>query len=276
MKKNDYSAREVASEILKKVQYAYNDLKKANTAHEIEPGKEPSTPDADCSDSVVAGEVCKPQKGSKEGSSEIAKETKPAKKCTCPEGQCKCPKDQLEDAKEELDAPGQKVPEHEQELTPKEKEVHDATEDESDEEEVAEEHKAKSFDKVAGKDAEEAPAKKEDEDKKKPFAKKMVKSEEEKLSLKKSIDLVKSFVKKRRLKMRPYKKAMGLKPPKPGKTVAKVKTFIQKKELKKKQGVPAEADPVVHERCVHDLKEKGKSKSSAFAICNAVKAGQKK
>jgi hypothetical protein len=44
--------------------------------------------------------------------------------------------------------------------------------------------------------------------------------------------------------------------------------------LEKKQGVPKESDPEVHERCVKKVKAKGNSKSSAFAICNEAKAGQ--
>jgi len=44
--------------------------------------------------------------------------------------------------------------------------------------------------------------------------------------------------------------------------------------LNKKQGVPEGSDPVVHERCVKKVKKKGHDKSSAFAICNEVKAGQ--
>lgn len=47
----------------------------------------------------------------------------------------------------------------------------------------------------------------------------------------------------------------------------------QSKELKeymeKKQGVPKGADPAKHERCVQAVKKEGKSKESAYAICNA-------
>jgi len=49
-----------------------------------------------------------------------------------------------------------------------------------------------------------------------------------------------------------------------------------KKKMEKKQGVPEGADPEVHERCIKDVKNQGKDKSSAFAICNASKAGMKK
>ena len=45
--------------------------------------------------------------------------------------------------------------------------------------------------------------------------------------------------------------------------------------LNKKQGVPEEADPATHERCVKKVKAKGHDKGSAFAICNEAKAGQK-
>lgn len=51
-----------------------------------------------------------------------------------------------------------------------------------------------------------------------------------------------------------------------------VKKFLNK--LKKKQGVPEGADPKVHERCVMKLKQQGKDKSSAYAICNAAGAGK--
>lgn len=40
-------------------------------------------------------------------------------------------------------------------------------------------------------------------------------------------------------------------------------------EIGKKQGVPEGVDPDKHERCVKEVKAKGRSKSSAFAICNA-------
>jgi hypothetical protein len=52
--------------------------------------------------------------------------------------------------------------------------------------------------------------------------------------------------------------------------------MMKEKMVVKKQGVPANADPAIHEACVHDVKAKGHDKSSAFAICNAAKAGQKK
>lgn len=41
------------------------------------------------------------------------------------------------------------------------------------------------------------------------------------------------------------------------------------KELEKKQGVPKGVNPKKHERCVKDVKDQGKDKSSAYAICNA-------
>lgn len=64
--------------------------------------------------------------------------------------------------------------------------------------------------------------------------------------------------------------------PTPGKK-AYTKGSCQKKsqKMEKKQGVPEEANPEVHERCVKEVKQKGHSKSSSFAICNAAKAGQK-
>jgi len=51
---------------------------------------------------------------------------------------------------------------------------------------------------------------------------------------------------------------------------------IKRKTLNKKQGVPEGADPATHERCVKKVKAKGHDKSSAYAICNEVKAGVKK
>jgi len=39
--------------------------------------------------------------------------------------------------------------------------------------------------------------------------------------------------------------------------------------LAKKRGVPKGVDPAKHEKCVKDVKSKGKDKSSAFAICNS-------
>lgn len=47
-------------------------------------------------------------------------------------------------------------------------------------------------------------------------------------------------------------------------------------KMQKKQGVPKEADPAVHERCVKKVKAKGHDKSSAYAICNEAGAGQNK
>jgi len=49
---------------------------------------------------------------------------------------------------------------------------------------------------------------------------------------------------------------------------------LNKSKMQKKQGVPEEADPETHERCVKKVKAKGHDKESAFAICNEVKAGQ--
>lgn len=49
---------------------------------------------------------------------------------------------------------------------------------------------------------------------------------------------------------------------------------LYKAKMAKKQGVPEEADPEVHERCVKKVKAKGHDKESAFAICNEAKAGQ--
>lgn len=51
---------------------------------------------------------------------------------------------------------------------------------------------------------------------------------------------------------------------------------MEKGDLEKKQGVPEGADAATHERCVRDLKKKGHSKASAYAICNAAGAGMKK
>lgn len=63
--------------------------------------------------------------------------------------------------------------------------------------------------------------------------------------------------------------------PTPGKK-SYSKGSCQKKseKMEKKQGVPEEADPATHERCVEKVKKKGHSKSSAYAICNEVKSGQ--
>jgi hypothetical protein len=62
--------------------------------------------------------------------------------------------------------------------------------------------------------------------------------------------------------------------------VIKAKNELEKcpecTKLEKKQGVPKGADLATHERCVHDLKNQGKSKQSAYAICNASGAGMKK
>jgi hypothetical protein len=52
--------------------------------------------------------------------------------------------------------------------------------------------------------------------------------------------------------------------------------IMKSEELSKKQGVPKGANVATHERCVQDVKDQGKSKSSAFAICNAAGAGMKK
>lgn len=46
--------------------------------------------------------------------------------------------------------------------------------------------------------------------------------------------------------------------------------------MHKKQGVPKGANPQVHEKCVKDVKAQGKSKKSAYKICNAVGAGMDK
>jgi hypothetical protein len=51
-------------------------------------------------------------------------------------------------------------------------------------------------------------------------------------------------------------------------------SIMNKAKMQKKQGVPEEADPEVHERCVKKVKAKGHDKESAFAICNEAKAGQ--
>lgn len=45
-------------------------------------------------------------------------------------------------------------------------------------------------------------------------------------------------------------------------------------DLQKKQGIPAGANPAKVESCVKQVKAQGHDKSSAFAICNAAKAGQ--
>lgn len=53
------------------------------------------------------------------------------------------------------------------------------------------------------------------------------------------------------------------------------KQFAKTYKLRKKQGVPSDADPATHERCVQHLKDQGHSKESAFKICNAAGAGKK-
>lgn len=54
--------------------------------------------------------------------------------------------------------------------------------------------------------------------------------------------------------------------------VTKLKHNIKKcnsNNMYKKQGVPEGIDPAKHERCIQAVKDQGKKKSSAFAICNA-------
>ena len=61
-KKTTYTPEEVGIRILEKVKNIYkkSDLYKANTAHEVENGQEPSTPDAECPEQLATGEVMKP------------------------------------------------------------------------------------------------------------------------------------------------------------------------------------------------------------------------
>lgn len=59
-------------------------------------------------------------------------------------------------------------------------------------------------------------------------------------------------------------------------TIENMAKAKKEEKLKKKQGIPTDADPATVERCVKDVKAQGHDKGSAFAICNAAGAGMKK
>ena len=120
-KEKTYTPEEMAQAILNKCEELYKNstLAKANTAHELEDGGEPSNDDSEAPEQLQVGEVTKP------GQSEQKN-----KKKKNADGS-----DMESEEGDEGSSEGE-VPEHEEGMDAETKAAHDATESESDEEEI--------------------------------------------------------------------------------------------------------------------------------------------
>ena len=153
-------------------------------------------------------------------------------------------------------------PEHEEQMSPEENEEHDAQENAEDEAdadniEADEEPEKKELDEEIEED--EADKKDSDEIIDEAASENDKKEKEEKKEIEKSEQMA-------AVKPQGGKAAYPTSRPDTG----------YGKVIVKKQGVPKGADPEVHEKCVKDVKAQGKSKKSAYKICNAAGAGTKK
>ena len=138
-KEKTYTPAEAALLVLKKTEEMYKNstLAKANTAHEVEVGEEPSNDEAECPAYLAEADIESGSSTGKHG------EAKPSVSGVS-EGS------EIGSEEEELDEDGKpkkKVPEHEEGMDEETKEIHDETESESDAEEVVDDKKVESQDK---------------------------------------------------------------------------------------------------------------------------------
>ncbi|HLD91710.1 MAG TPA: hypothetical protein VI911_11985 [Patescibacteria group bacterium] len=215
-----YTAAEAAIKILDHVKKMYqnSNLKKSNTAHEIEAGSEPVTQNTECPEQLAASKSLKSakKKHNDSGNTELDGESEDIDN---------------EDVESE---DGEEIPDHEQGLSPEEKEIHDSTESESDEEELeqqadAEAHERDEYDDDDIEEESESPEQQEGDENVEEHEKLESEVEDnekdEKKDGEKIIDKVTKDKKPAFMKAE-VDKACGLKSPKLG-------SFLKKRELKK-------------------------------------------